>query len=190
MPCILLDAAIVGGALMIALSLVGFTISTGIAPMPSSTAACRAMRAAVAAAPDGPVVDLGSGWGTLAISVARADRGRRVIGYEVSWFPWLVSVALARVLRLSNVSFVRADFRGVALPWPAVILCYLYPGGMRDVAHKLATEMPKPLTLVSNTFALPSMQPHETIRLDDLYRTVIRVYRWRGGRAAERPLRP
>jgi hypothetical protein len=119
MPCILLDAAIVGGALMVALSLIGFTISTGIAPMPSSTAACRAMRAAVAAAPDGPVVDLGSGWGTLAISVARVDPGRRVIGYEVSWFPWLVSVALARVLRLSNVRFVRADFRGVALPWPA-----------------------------------------------------------------------
>ena len=61
MPCILLDAAIVGGALMIALSLIGFTISTGIAPMPSSAAACRAMQAAVAAAPDGPVVDLSSG---------------------------------------------------------------------------------------------------------------------------------
>jgi hypothetical protein len=50
--------------------------------------------------------------------------------------------------------------------------------------------MPQPLTLVSNTFALPSMQPHETIRLDDLYRTVIRVYRWRGSGAAEPPLRP
>lgn len=69
-------------------------------------------------------------------------------------------------------------------------VCYLYPGGMRDVAHKLATEMPLPLTLVSNTFALPSMQPQETIRLDDLYRTVIRVYRWRGFRAAEPLLRP
>jgi hypothetical protein len=66
-------------------SIVWFTLRLGIAPMPSSARACRAMITACENAPPGPVVDLGSGWGTLAIAFARRYPGRRVVGYELSW---------------------------------------------------------------------------------------------------------
>ncbi|HUG22344.1 class I SAM-dependent methyltransferase [Piscinibacter sp.] len=171
--------ALIACSVLAAGSIVWFTFKTGISPMPSSVKAGRTMLAASADAPDGPIVDLGSGWGTLAIVFARKHPARQVIGYEVSWFPWLVSSLLQRLLRLHNLSFRREDFRRAELSNAAVLLCYLFPRGMQDLARKLARDRCGPVTVISNTFALPSFAPDEVIQLDDVYRTRIYVYRRR-----------
>src|SRR5688500_1262248 len=178
---LLVDIAIIAAACGVAASIVWFSLKTGIVPMPSSARACRAMLAAVTDAPPGPIVDLGSGWGTLAIMAARKYPGRDVVGYELSWVPWLVSVLLKHVLGLRNLSLRRADFLNADLRPAAVLLCYLFRRGMRDLARKLEREGRRPAVLVSNTFALPSHPADEVITLDDAYRTPIYVYRWTRG---------
>jgi hypothetical protein len=175
---LLLDMTVIALAVLAATSIVWFTVRIGIAPMPSSKRARRAMLAAAAAAPDGPIVDLGCGWGTLAIVFARRYPGREVIGYELSWIPWLVSLLRKRALRLHNLSLRREDFLHADLPAAAVLLCYLYPRGMRDLSDKLERDGGNPAAIISNTFALPSARPDKVFQLDDVYRTRIYLYRW------------
>lgn len=158
-------------------SIVWFTLRTGIGPVPSMGRARRAMLAAAAVAPDGDVVDPGSGWGTLAIAFARRFPTRRVVGYEVSWLPWLVSVALARALGLRNVSFRRADFATADLSRAAVLACFLFPRGMDQIAQRLRRGDCNAALVISNTFALPGFTPAGVIPLDDLYRSKVYVYR-------------
>lgn len=160
-----------------AVSIVVCSLRVGIVPMPSSLRAGNAMLDAVGASPAGTIVDLGSGWGTLALRFARRHPGCRVVGYELSPVPWAVSWLLKHLLRLHNLSFVRGDFLQVELPERAVLLCYLFPAGMQALATKLQAEGCRPALLVSNTFALPAREPDAVIRLDDLYRTPIYVYR-------------
>ncbi len=174
---LLLDIVVLGAAALAAATIVSCALRTGIAPMPSTPRACRAMLDAAADAPAGPVVDLGSGWGTLAIGFARRHPDREVIGYELSWVPWLVSSLLKRTLRLHNLSFRREDFLRAKLPAGAVLLCFLFPRGMQALASKLAREGCAAALVVSNTFALPGWRPHAAVTLDDLYRTRILVYR-------------
>ena len=173
----LADIAILALAFLATVSIVASTLRIGISPMPSSARARRAMLAALAGAPPGPVVDLGSGWGTLAIACARRHPGRTVVGYELSWVPWAVSCLLKQLLRLPNLSFRRADFRQADLSNASVLLCYLFPRGMRGLADQLQAQGLRPALLVSNTFALPSVPADEVLRLDDLYRTPVYIYR-------------
>jgi hypothetical protein len=173
------EIVIVAVAFLLTLSIVVSTLRIGISPMPSSARARRAMLAAAEGTPDGTVIDLGSGWGTLAIAFARRHPGRTVVGYELSWVPWAVSVALKHLLGLRHLSFRREDFRRAAWPPASVVLCYLFPRGMHDLAQLIETPGgPRPSLLVSNTFALPSVPADEVITLDDVYRTRVYVYRW------------
>jgi hypothetical protein len=172
-------AIALGFAALGAISIVLFTFTTGIGPVPTSRKATQAMLEAVGSAPPGRVLDLGSGWGTLAVACARRFPQREVIGYERSWVPWAVASLARRMLGLQNLSFHRADFLKANLSGDnTVLLCYLFRAGMQRLADKLAREGP-PAVLVSNTFALPSETPDVVIRLDDLYRSRIYVYRWR-----------
>jgi methylase of polypeptide subunit release factors len=170
-----LDIAVLVLAMLVVASIVWTTLWVGISPMPSSGQACRAMLAAAARSPQGTIVDVGSGWGTLAIRCARAWPERAVIGYELSWVPWLVSMLFKHLLQLHNLELRRQDFLQADLGRADLLLCYLFPRGMQDLAHKLRGEGMHPL-VVSNTFALPSFEPDELIQLPDLYRTRIYVY--------------
>jgi hypothetical protein len=181
----LVHLAVVVGAFAVAASIVWYSMKTGIAPMPSSAAACRAMLEAAERVPAGTIVDLGSGWGTLAIAFARRHPEREVVGYELSWVPWLVSRLRRRLLGLTNLTLHRADFLRARLPQQAVLVCYLCRRNMRDLSHKLRSEPCRPVAVICNTFAMPFMRPCEVIRLSDIYRTRIFVYR-----PGAHPLRP
>ena len=174
---VFVQAAILAIAFLAAASIVWFSLRTGIAPVPSSGRARRTMLAAVQGAPAGPLLDLGSGWGTLAIAAARRFPEREVIGYELSWVPWAVSWLLKHALALDNLTLRREDFLRADVSKASVLLCYLFHRGMQRLADKLAREG-APAVLVSHTFALPpSWQPDEVIALNDLYRSRIYVYR-------------
>ncbi|NRF72174.1 hypothetical protein HLB44_34840 [Aquincola sp. S2] len=159
-------------------SIVRWTLQTGTPPMPSSSKARRAMMFAAATVPDAPLIELGSGCGTFAVRAARAFPNRQVIGYELSWLPWLISRALRKVLGLRNLVLLREDFLQAELPEGAVLLCYLSCGGMLRLAARLDAPGPLPAMLVSNTFRLPGRHANQEIRLDDLYRTRVYVYRF------------
>ena len=92
-------------ALITIVSIVGTTLKTGIPPMKSSGKACQAMLASIDDPVEGPLIDLGSGWGTLAIAMAQKYPHRQVLGYELSWLPWLVSIVRKHSSGLENLTF-------------------------------------------------------------------------------------
>tara|TARA_R110002167_G_scaffold365382_2_gene589830 strand:- start:832 stop:1389 length:558 start_codon:yes stop_codon:yes gene_type:complete len=165
--------------LLTVLSIVWSTLQTGISPMMSSGKACQAMLASIDRPANGPLIDLGSGWGTLVIALARKHPGQQVIGYELSWFPWLVSMIRKYSLRLDNLTLYRKDFNNAELSNASILFCYLFPGGMVALHKKLKRELLNEILIVNNTFALPSYQPTKVIRLKDFYRTPIYLYYWR-----------
>jgi hypothetical protein len=163
-----------------ALAIVRGTLRAGISPMPSSRRACEAMLQAAADAPEGPVVDLGAGWGGLAIHFARAHPHREVIGYELSWVPWAFASLRARCLGLANLRFHRQDFRGRDWGEAGVLLCYLFREGMAQLARDLEHSGRRPRLLISNSFALPGHRAWRVVTLRDWQRTRIHVYRFDG----------
>lgn len=165
-------------AFLIALSIVWSTLQTGISPMMSSGKACQAMLASTSPPANGPLIDLGSGWGTLVVALAREYPHHQVIGYELSWFPWLVSIIRKYSLRLDNLTIYRKDFTKADLGNASVLFCYLFPGGMDALHKKLKRELFHEIRIVSNTFALPSCQPVNVTKLKDIYQTPVYVYHW------------
>jgi len=176
---ILIEPIVLVFVLLIALSLVWTTLQTGISPMMSSGKACRAMLDLMEISENGPLIDLGSGWGTLVIAVARKYPNQQVIGYELSWFPWMISIIRKYSLRLDNLTLYRKDFMKTELSNASILFCYLFPGGMVDLHKKLKLELFNEILIVSNTFALPSCQPTKIIRLNDIYQTPVYLYHWK-----------
>ncbi len=148
--------------------------------MPSSSKAYKAIQALVDETGTEAIIDLGSGWGNLIIPLAKHRPQRLVIGYELSWLPWLISTALKKALRLENLILQRANFLQVKLPTASVLICYLYPEAMVKIATKLQQEQPDINFLISNNFALPASKPDKTILLNDFYKSPIFLYKIRG----------
>jgi len=174
----LLNLILLVFVLLAAISIVWTTLQTGISPMMSSGKACKAMLSSIDSPANGPLIDLGSGWGTLVIALARKYPRQHVIGYELSWFPWLFSIIWKYSLRLNNLTLYRKDFEKADLSSASILFCYLFPGGMLSLHEKLNRELSNEIFIVSNTFAFPFCQPKKIIRLKDIYQTPIYVYSW------------
>ena len=165
-------------ALASVFSIVIGALRTKISPMPSSRKATKRLLSLVPPG-EGPVVELGAGWGGLCIALARAHPQRQVIGYELSSIPWLCSLLRARLAGMENLSVYKLDFFVTDLSAAQVVVCYLYPVGMSRLSPKLLAELEPGATVLSNTFALPGWEPEAVEKLDDLHRTP--VYRYRMG---------
>jgi hypothetical protein len=153
------------------------TIKLGISPMPSSSKAYHAMLKLIDETGSGPIIDLGSGWGNFVIPMAKNRPQRQVVGYELSLLPWFTSVLLKKLLGLHNLTLHRKNFYQEYLPEAAVLVCYLFPAAMNKIADKLRAEQPKIDFLISNNFALPSLQPSTVIKIDDFYKSPIYLYK-------------
>ncbi|MFY0663374.1 MAG: methyltransferase [Natronospirillum sp.] len=162
------------------LSIVVSTLYTGISPMPSSVKARQAMMRLVSEVAEDQtnytIVDLGSGWGHLVIPLARRFPQHHIVGYELSWLPWLVSWSLKQALRLDNLVLYRRDCFKAELRGADIITCYLFASAMKRLAKKLEDDGARPRWMVSNFFALPVAEPEQTLQLNDLYQT--RIYRY------------
>lgn len=103
----------------------------------------------------GSIVEMGSGWGGLAMAIARDWPGARVVGVERSALPYWVSrarLAAAQALgRYKNLRFVRADFFALDLAAHDTAVCYLLPRILGQLPPRLA---PGAL-LISAGFAVP-----------------------------------
>ena len=125
----------------------------------------------------GPIIDLGSGWGTFVIHIAKRYPQRQIVGYELSVLPWLMSKFLKNILGLKNLTLHRQDFYNANLSAASVLVCYLFPEAMDKINNKLLLEQPDVDFLISNNFALPSWQSYKVIQLDDFYKSPIYLYK-------------
>ncbi len=80
--------------LIIVCAIVISSLKIGISPMPSSKATHKIILEYVKKTENKTIIDLGSGFGSLAIFLASNLPNRKIIGYELSFFPWLISIFL------------------------------------------------------------------------------------------------
>ena len=179
------EAIILVMVVIVGVSVVWSTLRLGISPMPSSASARRAMLELVEGEHPTLIYELGSGWGGLAIDLARRYPEIQVVGYEQSFFPWLYATLIKRLARLENLQYRRSNLFEADLIEASHLFCYLYPQGMERLAGILSQHRAQETKLISNTFRLPGFDPLQTIELSDVYGT--RVYAYELGTQAVRP---
>jgi len=166
-------------------SIVWSTLFLGISPMPSSKKARQAIVQLSYEAGTGPIFELGSGWGNLLIPLAIKHPQRKIVGYELSFMPWLTTVILKKILGFKNIQLYRKNFLHADLTSASVIICYLFPGGMQNIENKLRTGNGNGNGngnleyLISNNFSLPLHKPVKIIQLNDLYKSPVYLYKFK-----------
>lgn len=174
---IIFDFLLLITAIIMTISLIYSTVKLGISPMPSSNKAYNAMVEYIDITGTGAIIDLGSGWGNFVVRIAKKNPHRQVIGYEISYLPWLTSTLLKKLLGLKNLTLYRKNFYNVNLPNASVLVCYLYPEAMEKIKNKLLSEQPSIDFIISNNFALPSWQSHKVKTINDFYKSPIYLYK-------------
>lgn len=108
------------------------------------------------------VVDIGSGFGGLVLSLARRRPDCVCSGIELAPLPWLCSVLRAR-LAGSAARFVRGDYERLDFGQYDVIFAYLSPAAMAALWRKAAREMQPGAMLLSYEFCIAAKAPDRTI---------------------------
>ncbi|MEQ9345575.1 MAG: class I SAM-dependent methyltransferase [Thalassospira sp.] len=143
---------------MIILALIAvYAIRLRSVPMPSLRAASDEIIAYIPSDTKS-VTDFGSGWGDLAIAIARARPDVRVTGIELSPIPFAISRMRAVVAALPNLELVRGDFRKIDRDPGEVVVCFLDPRVMGDVGDVLFARMDNGAIVISRAFAIPGWQ--------------------------------
>ena len=157
---------LLNGILLLAIaSIIFYGVRLGITPMPSSRKAVATFLDLIPNDTDGNIVDLGSGWGTLAYPVAKQFPDAEVIGCELSPIPWIYSRLKGLFVRRPNLTLHRQSVFDIDLTDADVVVVYLHPAAMRKLGPKFEQEL-RPGTLVlSNTFPVPTWKPAQTIHL-------------------------
>lgn len=159
----------------IAISLTYYNIRTGISSMPSSMSARKQISALVSS--EGRVIyDLGSGWGGVAFELARANPEKRVVGFELSLFPWLFSSVVKTITQQKNLKFKRTDFLEADLSKADALVCFLYPVAMDLLGQKIRRENLR-AKVFSNTFKMPGYKEDESFEVEGMQSKVIYTYR-------------
>jgi hypothetical protein len=99
----------------------------------------------------------------------------QIFAVEDSWVPHLFSRVVQFFWPLRNLTLVKGNFYAQPLGEADLLMCYLFTGGMKELEERLRL---KPgAWLISATFALPARQPIATAKAQDLYRSVVYLYR-------------
>lgn len=116
------------------------------------------------------VADVGAGVGTVVRYLSRRP-DLQLTGIEHAWLPWLVAWLRCRFLR-PRPRLLRRDLLRVSLADFDVVYAFLSPAMMPALWQKAQGEMKSGSLLISNSFDIPGVPPHEIIDLHD----------WKGAR--------
>jgi hypothetical protein len=150
----------------------------------------RTAVALVAQLPAAPIklIDLGCGTGSLLRHLAKARPDCRFVGIEHAPLPWLLARISTR--GLANVTVRRGDFWQEPLGSYDFVYAFLSPAPMPRLWRKACAEMAPGATLVSNSFAVPDIEPASVVEVTDRRATRLYLYRIRKRRAAPSFLAP
>lgn len=156
------EAVILVVMLLGGLSILIFTLITGVPPMPTQRLVMPVMFEMI---PEGQnprvVYDLGCGWGRLAFALAARYPDAKVIGIELSPLPWLFCKIRQVVQRRPNLEIRYGNFLRMPLGDADLIFCYLMIGAMRRLSAKLSREAGGGAVVIANSFALHDWAPEE-----------------------------
>ena len=160
--------------LMIGASIVWSTLLYAAPPVPSShlmhVAVCQLVSRVGLS---GPIIEMGAGWGGLAVSLARAFPNRQIIAVEISLYPYLV--VRLRAGALNNLTVIWGDGGKIIdrLNMPAAcVVTYVTGSIMRQVAKYV----PPNMAWVSIHFAAPGRIPIAQITVPDIWNTKVFAY--------------
>ncbi len=162
-------------------SIVIWTLSNGISPMPTGKKAEKAIIQLILenfnTNAQGNILELGSGFLTLARPINKLIPEKKILAYETSTVPYLFSKLMKCFCCNDNLTVLKQDFFTSDFTNACLIVCYLYPGAMAKLKEKFKNELKSGAMIVSNTFAIPGWTPLKTIIIDDLYHTKIYLYK-------------
>jgi len=174
---IILSALVVSTVVCSGILIVLYSLYNGISPMPTSPKVKRQLLHILSQNEiQGTICELGSGWGTLAFALARRFPKCRIIAYENSLVPYIYSQIYKLVIKTENLHIKQENFFNALLSEADVIVCYLSPNIMACLQPKLESELRQGTLVLTNTFALPSWIPQQTVEVEDLYGTKIYIY--------------
>lgn len=149
---------------------------TKVSPMPTVPKVRDKMLALAAAQEPGKVAELGAGWGTLAIPLARRFPEREIVALELSPLPFLVLHLRKWLNGLGNLKILRRNFFDYDLGDTQTVLCYLSNPHMAQLEPKFRAELKPGAKIISSTFHMPEWKPAQTLELEGMYNTKIFVY--------------
>lgn len=156
-------------------SILYWTLKTGISPMFSSFSSSKYIAHRCTGFDQQKIVDLGSGWGTLALYIAKKNPDKTVVGYELSPIPFYFSKLLVLISNQKNLIFYKKDFMDIKFQSDTLYICYLFPQGMEKIEKKLIDDTISPI-IISSTFSFRSIQYKEKKVLNDLFLTPIYIF--------------
>jgi trans-aconitate methyltransferase len=159
-------AAIVIVVFLLVLSILFHHLRTGVPPVPASAAESEAVIALLREADiaaGARIYELGCGWGSLALALARAFPEATIVGIEISPLP--CAVAKLRARRHPRVTIRWGDYRKHALRDAAAVTAYLMIKPMSDLATLLDRELAEGTPVVSLCFGFRDRTPAATQRL-------------------------
>ncbi|MFZ6861279.1 class I SAM-dependent methyltransferase [Undibacterium sp. Ji67W] len=110
--------------------------------------------------PDGKNVeflDVGSGFGGLLFDLSKARPQWSVSGVEIAMFPWLVSVALGKLLGYKNIKISLGKYEDIHFSKFNVVFSYLSPVVMSEIWTKVQNEMSPGTLFLSYEFCIPDV---------------------------------
>jgi len=139
----------------------------------SSRQAMAAIAAEVPADRPARVLDLGCGLGGVLAHLARVRPRAELYGVDAAPLPWLISrIRLGKRARIRLGSLWDENLADYD-----VVYAYLSPAPMPKLWQKVRAEMRPGSLFISNSFAVPCIEPQRVIALDDFNRA--RLLLWR-----------
>ncbi|UUX49554.1 class I SAM-dependent methyltransferase [Nisaea acidiphila] len=164
--------------LLAGLSILFYTLRTGVPPMPSNPMARGAMfRLIPGGAQPKTIYELGCGWGGIAFALAARFPDARVIAIELSPLPWAVCHVRRLFQPRPNLEIRRGDFLRTDLSGGDLLFCYLMVAPMTALERKLSAELRPGALVIANSFALPGWVPEKTEVVTEA--SYANIYRYR-----------
>lgn len=154
-----------------------YAVTLGVPPVPARRTevdAALELLQAESLSHGARVVELGAGWGGLALRVARALPHVQVVGYELSPLPYLV--ARLRASRVLNCNVYRRDFHRVDLGEADAITAFLMMRPMERLEAKFDRELAAGTPVVAIGFQMRGRAARKTRCGGD-----VALYRWPSG---------
>lgn len=173
---VLLDVTVVTVESVLIIVTAVYAAITGNVPISTTPRVRSAMLRLAPDRLDGTVYELGAGWGSLAVSLARRYPNRSVVAFELSPVPCIFVRLRALFAGMSNLTVRRASFWQATLGDAGLVTCYLSPRAMARLAPKLAAELPPGTPVISNNFAIPGWRPAVQRQAQDLQDSTVYLY--------------
>lgn len=115
------------------------------------------------------VMDLGSGWGTLLLPLAKKFPNHKFVGIECGFLPYWISVW--RSHKLKNLVFLRQDFFETDISKADLIFVFLLNSTMAKLTSKIKNEMKSESLVIANRFPMKDTEPYKEVSLGSKYYT-------------------